>query len=144
MHQGGTQAVAAALAKFASITPRTHLLIDAIGALVTAIVLGFFAYRSDVSGAPAYHVTVLAIYALALFGYDVYVLTQRGTNLLLHLRRIAKANLLYVGLMGVVLLRFWGGMAGWTKAYFVAEVVVLLLLVRTEFKAVQGAEAPGH
>ena len=69
--------------------------------------------------------------------YGVYVQTQRGTDPVFHLRRLAKANLVYLGLVAVVLLRFWGSLAGLVKGYFLLEAIVLLALVRAEFAAVR-------
>lgn len=115
---------------------RSLLRLDAVGAFVTAAVAAFAWQRPHVLGAPAYNMAILSVFALGICAYDTYFGTRRGADWAFHLRRVAKANLVYVGLSAVLVLRWWPELTTVGKAYFVAEVVAVLLLVRYEFVVV--------
>ena len=86
------------------------------------------------SGAPVYHVSILAVFAFGLAGYGAYASSQPQADPRFHLRRVAKANLLYLGLTGVVVLRCWGPRTTLARVYFILEAIVVVLLVRYEFR----------
>ena len=46
---------------------------------------------------------------------------------------MAKANLLYLGLTAVIVVRSWAQLTDLARGYFVAEAFIVLMLVRYEF-----------
>ncbi len=85
----------------------------------------------------------LSVFALGICGYGVYFVTRRGADWAFHLRRVAKANLVYVGLTGVLVLRWWSELTTLGTVYFIVEVALVLALVRYEFSVLAKAELEG-
>ena len=125
------------------IEPRTLLRFDAIGALVTAGVAAFAAIRPAVFGTPAYNMAILSVFAFGLAFYGTYFSRQRGADWRFHLRRVAKANLLYLGLTAILALRWWPDLTTVGRVYFVGEALLLLSLVRYEFGVVRRPDGDG-
>ena len=125
--------------KLALIAPRTLLRLDAVGAFLTAAVAGLAAARPDWFGMPVYHMGIMCAYALGLVLYGLYFSREAHAEHAFHLRRVAKANLLFVGLLGVLVLRYWGGLTDLARVYFAAELAVVGALVWWEFRVVERA-----
>ena len=118
-------------------TARQVLRLDALGALLTATLTAFAAWRNELFGLPAYHLTVLSLLALGIAAYGSYFVLQRAADHAFHLLRVAKANLLYLGLTAALLLGFYAQLTPLAWAYFILEGIVVVLLVRHEYRVVR-------
>ncbi len=115
------------------IQPRPLLRLDATGAFVSAAVAAFAWARPGLFGAPAYNLAILCVFALGICAYGTYFVTRTDADWAFHLRRVSKANLVFVGLSGVLLLRWWPLLTTLGRVYFIAEVAIVLALVRYEY-----------
>ena len=84
---------------------------------------------------------ILCVFALGICAYGVYFVTRKDADWAFHLRRVSKANLVFVGLTGILLLRWWPFLTTSGRVYFIAELVVVLTLVRYEYKVLAKAGA---
>ena len=126
-----------------AITARQLLRLDAFGALLTASVAAYAAYDPTLFGMPAYHMGVLSVLAFGIAAYGGYFVVQRSADWSAQLLRVAKANLLYIGLTAALVLRFWKDLTTVGLAYFAIEGVIVLLLVRYERRVVARANVIG-
>ena len=92
---------------------------------------------------PVYHMGIMCAYALGLAGYGLYFSWQAHADHAFHLRRVAKGNLLLVGLLGVLVLRYWGGLTGVARVYFVGEMAVVGGLAWWEMRVWRALRAGG-
>lgn len=108
--------------------------IDALGALLSAIILGLImpAFQSFF-GIPFKVLYILAGLPLLLVLYDLVALKAKEKNQLTMLKGIALLNVLY-SLISILLavwhfnaIRFWG------RAYLLGEIIVVLLLAAYEW-----------
>lgn len=118
------------------ISPKILFLIDGIGALVSALFLGVVLVRlEDKIGMPENVLYLLAILPIcfAIYSFSCYFFLQRASRLFL--KGIAALNLLYAFLTLGLLFLFDHNLTllGWT--YFVAELLVLAVLIFLEIKA---------
>ena len=88
---------------------------------------------------PVYHMGILCAYALGLAGYGLYFSRAAHADHAFHLRRVAKANLLFVGLLGVLVLRYWPGLTDLARLYFPVEMAAVGALAWWEFRVYERA-----
>ena len=119
-----------------SIPAKRLFLIDGFGALVSALFLGVVLVGlGDKIGMPKNVLHLLAILPIffAIYSFSCYFFLKRDSRLFL--KGIAALNLLYCCLTIGLLLLYDHKLTllGWT--YFVAELLVLAVLIFLEFKA---------
>jgi O-antigen/teichoic acid export membrane protein len=113
--------------------PRKVFLLDGIGALATALLLlalvapleGFFKM-------PATMVYKLAILAVAFAIYSLCCWYANPKQWKIYLAIIASANLLYCLLTLALVLYHWHTISVWGIAYFLGEMMVIIMLVVIE------------
>jgi O-antigen/teichoic acid export membrane protein len=118
--------------------PRKVFLLDGIGALATALLLlalvapleGFFKM-------PATMVYKLSILAVAFASYSLCCWYVNPKQWKRYLAIIALANLLYCLLTLALVLYHWHTISVWGIAYFLGEVMVIVLLVAIETRVLQ-------
>ncbi len=119
-----------------TIAPKKLFLIDGFGALVSALFLGVVLVRlEDKIGMPInvlYFLAVLPIF-FAIYSFSCYFLAKEKSKPFL--KGIATLNLLYCFLTVGLLFLYDHNLTslGWT--YFIAELIVLVILIGLEFKA---------
>jgi hypothetical protein len=121
--------------------PRKVFLLDAAGALLTALLLlcivapfeGFFKM-------PAAIVYKLSALAGFFWLYSIGCCWFNPTRWKPYLTAIIIANSLYCCLTLALVLYHWQRLSGWGVAYFLVEAVVLCLLVAFEIKVLRYAE----
>ena len=117
------------------INTKKLFLIDGIGAMVSALFLGVvLVWLKDKIGMPVNILYLLAILPIffAIYSFSCYFFKENSKPLL---KGIATLNLLYCFLT-IGLLFFYDHnltFLGWT--YFIAELIVLAVLIFLEFKA---------
>lgn len=121
--------------------PKKLLLIDGIGALISAVFLGFVLVRFETHfGIPTSALYFLAVFPLLFAFYDFYCYFRVHRNLARLLKFIAVANLLYCCLSVVVLLFHTDRiqLLGWL--YLIAEVSIVLILALLELRVAGSLE----
>lgn len=118
-------------------TARTFLLLDGLGALVSAFSLAVLLVQWQAwIGMPTHMLYFLAIFPCLFALYDFYHYFN-NKNSHLHLRNIAYANMSYCILsLGVALYGF-KELTSWGWLYILMEVGVVLGLARMELKTVK-------
>lgn len=117
----------------AHIPPRTLLAIDAVGAGASMVMLGVVLRTlAPVTGLPADALTMLATLPVICIGYDLACLVTRRADQPSALWTIALMNALYSLVSAAVLIVYAGQVtpAGWI--YFVAEIVIVLVLATVQ------------
>ncbi|ADR22011.1 hypothetical protein MATR_03550 [Marivirga tractuosa] len=115
------------------IPPRKIFIIDAIGALLTATTLAVFVKFQEFIGMPTEILMALSLLAVVFFVYSL------GCHLFLKapkstfLRVIAFGNLFYTILTSILVFIFFSQLELLGRLYFIAEAIVLIFLVITEF-----------
>lgn len=84
---------------------------------------------------------ILCVFASVICVYGGYFATRAFADWTVHLRRVSKANLVFVGLAGILLLRWWPSLTTVGKVYLILEVAAVLALVRYEYAVLAKAEA---
>ncbi|RXK58045.1 hypothetical protein ESA94_18705 [Lacibacter luteus] len=111
-------------------------LIDGIGALVSAILLGLVLTRfTTFFGMPTNVLYVLSAIALLLSVYSFTNAVNKTVNPAFRLRIIAIANLLYCFLTFVLVFLFFQEITVYGLLYFIGEMILILLLAYFELKA---------
>lgn len=116
--------------------PKTIFLIDGMGALVSAILLGLVLAKLETFfGLPKNVLHVLAGIALLLAVYSLSNAFIQPANPSKRLKLIAVANLLYCLLTIVLLLVFYPKLTMFDVFYFIGELLIILSLVFIELSA---------
>jgi hypothetical protein len=116
--------------------PKTIFLIDGIGALVSAILLGLVLTRLEAFfGLPKNVLYVLSGIAVLLAVYSLAHAFMRTFDTSVRLKLIAVANLFYCVLTVVLLIAFYQQMTVYDLLYFVGELLIILSLAYFELKA---------
>ncbi|MEW7290649.1 hypothetical protein [Aquimarina sp. 2304DJ70-9] len=116
-------------------SPNKLFLIDGLGALLTAFLLGVVLTTwEDCFGMPSKILYTLSIVALiyALYSISCYFLTIK--NWKPYLRGIAIANLMYCCLTIGLVVYFYHNLTGIGVLYFLLEVAVILILIGVELR----------
>ncbi len=115
--------------------PKTIFLIDAVGALVSAILLGLVLTRLEAFfGLPKNVLYVLSGIAVLLSVYSLAHAFVQPSNPSVRLKLIAVANLCYCVLTFVLLLAFYPQLTMYDLLYFVGELLIILSLAFFELK----------
>lgn len=117
------------------VQPRTLLVIDGFGALLSAFLLGVVLVRfSSVFGMPINTLYLLAALPVGFAVYDFAVLGLRLRPLSPWLRGIALANWGYCVLSIILLFQHAADLASWGWAYFVGELIIVASLAGLEWQ----------
>jgi len=116
--------------------PTRALLIDGLGACVSALCLGLVlpALQRWI-GMPLGVLYLLAGIAAALAVNGVVAWRVAGAHARRWLTAVALANLLYCGLTASLVVWQWAQLTVWGVAYFAGEVAVIAALVGCEWRA---------
>lgn len=115
--------------------PKSIFLVDGIGALVSAILLGMVLTRLEsFFGLPKNVLYVLSGMAVLLAVYSFTNAAVKPNNPAARLRLIAVANLCYCLLTVVLLIAFYTKLTIYDLLYFVGELLFILSLVYLELK----------
>jgi len=115
--------------------PYNLFLLDGLGAVVSALSLGaLLPYFNEYIGMPRETLRYLAMPAVAFAVYSLACYFIRPVKWRPWMHRIAVANLLYCCLTIFLMFLHFRDLTGWGLAYFVAEVVVIFVLVYWEFR----------
>ncbi len=120
--------------------PKKIFLIDALGALFTCVLLIVIQTKLKFYfGMPVKTLTILSIIAFALFWYSTACFTLfQKINWKQHLKRIARANLIYCGLTFVLLVYNYKIITPLDWIYFFGEIIIISFLVSIELRMVKG------
>lgn len=116
------------------LSPKQVFLIDAIGALLSAISLGIVLPRFQaLIGMPTEVLYVLALMACAFCFFSTFSFLFINHLWRTFLRIIAIVNLLYCLITLGLVLFFFSSLTLLGISYFVIEIIIIVLLVRLEF-----------
>lgn len=108
-------------------------LLDAFGACVSALMLGFVLVRlEDVFGIPVNVLFVLAIFPMLFAVYDLYAYFQASSRQAIMLKGIAILNLLYCLLSSLYLIAHLNEITVFGLAYLSIEIVLVICLALFE------------
>jgi hypothetical protein len=120
------------------VSPKKLFLVDSLGALLTAMMLGVVLVRFEsVFGMPKQ-----VLYPLSLIGclFSIYSLAcflRFPHNWRPYLKAIAMANLAYCGLSMALVVYYFQKLSVLGLSYFLLEIVVVVLLAVIELKTAQ-------
>jgi len=121
-----------------NITPRTMFLVDGIGALISASIMGFIiAGYEPYFGMPKVAAYFLATIPVFFIVYSLYNYFRFPSNWKPYLRLIAIANLCYCFLSIAVVFYHFQTLTNYGLAYFVVEIVVVLIVVVVELEVLK-------
>ena len=113
--------------------PKTLFLVDGMGAVLTAILLGLVLPRYEsFFGIPSHMLNVLATIPVLYLSIDIYAFYKSEVYMAKLLRIVARLNFLYCILsLGMALLHFQN-IQIWGWIYIVIEFIIIVLLARFE------------
>lgn len=115
---------------------RKIFLIDSIGALLSAVLLGLvFVYYQYLIGMPVHILRVLAGVAVLFMLYSFSCYYINPVNAKARLRTIAIANLLYCVTTLILMGVYFDELTLLGFTYFILEILVITFLARFEFKS---------
>jgi hypothetical protein len=118
--------------------PKQLFLIDGIGGVLTAFLLGVLLPRfEDSFGMPTTILYYLASIACVYAIYSISCSILLANNWRPYLKAIAFANLLYCCITIVLVYYFYEKLTIWGLTYFVLELMVIISLIIIERKAYQ-------
>ncbi len=116
--------------------PKTIFLIDGMGALVSAILLGLVLTKLETFfGLPKNVLHLLSGIALLLAVYSLSNAFMQNAKPSKRLKLIAVANLLYCLLTAVLLLIYYPKLTMFDVLYFIGELLIILSLAFIELSA---------
>jgi uncharacterized membrane protein YuzA (DUF378 family) len=117
------------------ISPRKLFLIDSLGALVSAIMLGAVLTQfEETFGVPQRILYLLAGIAGLFSIYSFVCFLSNGTNCKPRLKIIAIANLLYCMLTAGLIFSMYDKITGMALIYFLGEISIIISLAVIELK----------
>ncbi len=120
--------------------PRTLFLLDGVGALVTALLVGVVLPRlGEYIGTPRPVLRALALTAAVFAAYSLACAALQPTRWPGYLRGIALANAGYCAVTAAVLIRFRATLHPLDWIYFAGEIVVVGALVTLELRVARAA-----
>ncbi len=121
------------LVKKISLTPRILFLIDGLGAIISALILGVILVRyNELIGMPVNSLYFLALLPLVFIFYDVYCYLTIKNRLLSKVKGIVTLNSLYCIISIIEIYINWKSLTSLGLTYFVLELIVLILIIRFE------------
>jgi len=119
----------------ANLQPRQLFIIDGLGAMLSALLLGVVLVRFEsFFGIPKDVLFVLAAIPLAFLAFDGYSIFFAKSNPGIFLRAIATANIGYCLLSLVMAWQHKDSLTPWGWAYLIGEIGIVLFLARLELK----------
>jgi hypothetical protein len=118
-----------------SINPKKLFLIDGLGALFSAFMLGFvLVWLEEYFGIPIHILYILSVFPILFFIYDMLVFRLVEKRIRLFLKVISVLNILYCILS---LILFFGHyqelrLLGWI--YIISEILIVLIIAGIEWK----------
>ncbi|CAM1365166.1 conserved membrane protein of unknown function [Tenacibaculum soleae] len=117
------------------LNPKKLFLIDAMGALLSAFLLGVVLVKFK----NLFRVPVSVLYLLTLFPvifavYDILCYLKAKNNLKLFLKTIAYLNILYCFVSVVILLNRYKQITFLGYSYFLVEILIILTLANFQIK----------
>ncbi len=119
---------------FARMTIKKLFLLDALGALLSAFFLGVLLPLFQVYvGVPLFLLYILAMLAagLALYSFSCFLLVKRKR----YLHLLSMLNAAYCAFTLCLVILYFSAITGLGLAYFSIEILLILILIRTENKA---------
>lgn len=117
------------------IKPKSLFLIDSLGAMLTAVMLGLvlprFKYLIGMQPKVLYGLSIIGI-CFAIFSFSCYHLFPKNWRALM--KTIAGANLLYCILTFFLVLYNISTLSALGHTYFIVEIIIISTLVVVEFK----------
>ena len=113
-------------------------LIDGLGALTTALLLSQVLARFDsLFGMPRPILFLLSgiAFIFAIYSMSCHLLLKK--NFTPFLAGIATANVLYCILTSGLVIYYFPALTGLDVAYFVGEIIIILLLVAAEYRSIR-------
>ncbi len=118
-----------------NLAPRQLFLIDGVGALVTAGMLGMVLTRFEsYFGIPSTILYPLSAVALIFCIYSLINYFMIGTNWRVFLKLIAIANSIYCLVTLSVIFSIYDSLTWLGLAYFLGEIIIVMTLVSIEWK----------
>jgi hypothetical protein len=115
--------------------PKKVFLIDAIGALLTALSLfGFIAQFNTYIGMPKNILQILSAGAFCLFIYSISCNLLIKSNFKSFLLIIIILNLTYTVISTALIIDFYNQLTVLGFTYFILEIVIILFVVYLEYK----------
>ncbi len=122
------------IVSYLSIHPKRAFAIDAAGALVSAIFLGFIMpAMQSIFGLPPGICLILAVFPLIFFVYDILVLILVRQFWESWLKIIAGLNFAYTLLSLVIIYLHFNVLTGLGLAYFIGEILIVIVLASVEW-----------
>lgn len=116
--------------------PRRLLLIDCVGAIVSAILLGVVLVRwADLVGMPVGSLYFLAVFPVLFAVYDMVCLLKVKGSFATCLKVIALLNFSYCVISISILCLHWKQLTWIGRCYFVVELVIVVVLGRVQWTA---------
>jgi FtsH-binding integral membrane protein len=124
--------------------PRTLFLVDGVGALVTALLVGVvLPALGELIGTPRPVLRALALTAAVFAAYSPTCAATRPMRWPGYLRGIALANLGYCLVTAALLIRFSATLHTLDWLYFAGEIVVMCALVTVELRVARVGTTEG-
>lgn len=116
-------------------TIKNLFLLDSLGALLSAVVLGFVLTKYEIFfGMPADVLRFLAIIPCVFALYSFLGFLIKTKNERLYLTIIAAANFLYCCLTMFYIYRFYFQLTIWGLSYFIGEIIIVVTLALYELR----------
>lgn len=125
-----------------SLKPRQLFLIDSLGALLSAFMLGvILPMFEDFFGMPKQELYYLALAACLFFIYSFTNYLKFNSNWRFWLRIIAIVNLLYCCVTAGLVIYHYPKLSIWGLLYFIFEIIIIITLATIELRIIRSAKA---
>jgi hypothetical protein len=122
---------------------RNFLLIDALGAMLSAFLLGVVLVEfENFFGMPFNVLCLLSLIACVFAGYSFIAYLRVKANAGRYLRIIAYANLAYCLLTLLLTIYFFFELSAFGSFYFLSEITVIVILAILEFRCASADQKP--
>lgn len=120
------------------INPKKLILIDFVGALFSAFLLGVVLVKFESTfGIPKNTLYLLAFFPCLFAFYDFYMLIRNQRNFRFYLKVIAYANIVYCFLSAGLAIYHYQSITFFGLGYISIEILIILVIVSLEIKASQ-------
>ena len=120
------------------INPKQLFLIDGLGALLSALLLGVVLVRLEgCFGIPPPTLYLLAVFPCCFAAYDYYCYSNAEQHCKIQLTRIATANLLYCCLSIGLAIYHSNTLTLWGWSYLLGELIIVITLAIIELRVAQ-------
>ena len=117
------------------LNPKKLFLIDAMGALLSAFLLGVVLVKfKNLFGVPVSVLYLLTLFPVIFAVYDILCYLKTKNNLKLFLKTIAYLNILYCFVSIVILLNRYKQVTFLGYSYFLVEFLIILTLANFQIK----------